>query len=236
MKILFKSAVTLSFIAIICIVLSLLLSAMKELFISSWFVFNKSVIVGVLSGLVLTCIIALVQFMQYQRENAKERAEQLRDFRREADAFQAIVTKYSTTGETLSIPDEEQQALGTTLTRLNERSMRMLRYERLSPLKSGTATRFRRFASPMTKAESAFFTALLPFAESAHAAENAHHILPYLTDSVEIQKNRSLLRQSLQQMLTSLAQNGALDTVFLQYQKEVHRFLGIKKQKAAVAV
>ena len=115
MKILFKSAVTLSFIAIICIVLSLLLSAMKELFISSWFVFNKSVIIGVLSGLVLTCIIALVQFMQYQRENAKERAEQLRDFRREADAFQAIVTKYSTTVETLSIPDEEQQALGTLI-------------------------------------------------------------------------------------------------------------------------
>lgn len=235
MKILFKSAVTLCFIAIICIVLSLLLSAMKELFISSWFVFNKSVVVGVLSGLVLTCIIALIQLMQYQRENAKERAELLRDFRREFDVFQAIVAESPHDGEALTISDEQQQALGTTLTRLNELSMRMLRCERLSPLKSGTAARFKRFASPMTKAEGAFFTALLPFAENAHAAEHAHHILPYLTDAAEIQKNRSLLGRSLEQMLAFLAPNGALDTVFLQYQHEVLRFLGIKEPKTDTA-
>ena len=229
MKILFKSAVTLCFIAIICIVLSLLLSAMKEMFISSWFVFNKSVVVGVLSGLALTCIIALIQLMQYQRESAKERAEQLGDFRREADVFQAIVTESASTGELLTVSDAQQQALGTTLARLNELSMRMLRCERLSPLKSGTAMRFKRFASPMTKTEGAFFTALLTFAENAHAAEHAHHILPYLADAAEIQKNRSLLGQSLQQMLVSLAPNGALDTDLLQYQREIHRFLGIKE-------
>ena len=235
MKILFKSAVTLCFIAIICIVLSLLLSAMKELFISSWFVFNKSVVIGVLSGLVLTCIIALIQLMQYQRENAKERAELLRDFRRESDVFQAIVTESASTGELLTVSDAQQQALGTTLARLNELSMRMLRGERFSPIQSATKQWLKRLASPVSKAETAFLTALLPLAEICHAAEQAHHILPYLTDESEKQKKRLLLGQSLQYILASLAPNGALDTVFLQYQHEVLRFLGIKEPKTDTA-
>lgn len=235
MKILFKSAVTLSFIAIICIVLSLLLSAMKEMFISSWFIFNKSVVIGVLSGLALTCIIALIQLMQYQRENAKERAEQLGDFRREADVFQAIVTESASTGELLTVSDAQQQALGTTLTRLNELSMRMLRGERFSPIQSATKQWLKRLASPVSKAETAFLTALLPLAEICHAAEQAHHVLPYLTDESEKQKKRLLLGQSLEQMLASLTRGGALDLALLQYENAINRFLGIKEQRTEAA-
>ena len=226
MKILFKSAVTLCFIAIICIVLSLLLSAMKEIFISSWFIFNKSVVVGVLSGLALTCIIALIQLLQYQRESAKERAVQLRDFRREADIFQAILTESANTAEMHTVSDAQQQVLGTTLTRLNELATRMLRGERFSPIQSATKQWLKRLASPVSKAEAAFLTALLPLSEHCHAAEQAHHVLPYLTDESEKQKNRLLLHQSLEQMLASLARGGALDLALLQYESAINRFLG----------
>jgi len=236
MKILFKSAVTLCFIAIICIVLSLLLSAMKEMFISSWFIFNKSVVVGVLSGLALTCIIALIQLMQYQRESAKERAKQLGDFRREADVFQAIVTESASTGELLTVSDAQQQALGTTLARLNEISMRMLRGERFSPIQSATKQWLKRLASPVSKAETAFLTALLPLAEICHAAEQAHHVLPYLTDESEKQKKRLLLGQSLEQMLASFTRGGALDLAFLQYENAINRFLGKREPQAKEVV
>lgn len=226
MKILFKSAVTLCFIAIICIVLSLLLSAMKEIFISSWFIFNKSVVVGVLSGLALTCIIALIQLLQYQRESAKERAVQLGDFRREANIFQAIVTESANTAEMRTVSDAQQQVLGTTLTRLNELATRMLRGERFSPIQSATKQWLKRLASPVSKAETAFLTALVPLSEHCHAAEQAHHVLPYLTDESEKQKNRLLLHQSLEQMLASLARGGALDFALLQYESAINRFLG----------
>ena len=226
MKILFKSAVTLCFIAIICIVLSLLLSAMKEIFISSWFIFNKSVVVGVLSGLALTCIIALIQLLQYQRESAKERAVQLGDFCREANVFQAIVTESANTAEMRTVSDAQQQVLGTTLTRLNELATRMLRGERFSPIQSATKQWLKRLASTVSKAETAFLTALLPLSEHCHAAEQAHHVLPYLTDESEKQKNRLLLHQSLEQMLASLARGGALDLALLQYESAIHRFLG----------
>ncbi|MEA4869157.1 hypothetical protein SDC9_137784 [bioreactor metagenome] len=231
MKILFKSAVTLSFIAIICIAIALLLNAMKELFIESWFVFNKSILVGVLSGLVLTCIIALIHFMQYQRENAKERAIQLSEFQKEAAAFQTIVAECSAPDGSIAIPNQRQQEMGSALSRLNELSIRILRGEQISPLKNATVKRLKRLVSPISMTEAAFYTALLPFAECCHAAEQAHHMLPYLTDKTETEKNRSELVQNLLEMQRSLAPDGAFVTALLQYQHDVRRFLGIKEPR-----
>ena len=71
MKPLYRSAVTLTFLTIIGIVISVLFVAMKRLHIESWFFFNPSVIIGFLSGFLLVSIISLGNIHHMRRRIAK---------------------------------------------------------------------------------------------------------------------------------------------------------------------
>ena len=90
MKGLFKGVVTLCFITISCVIAYFLLMAMIKLHIQSWIVLNRSVIVGFLSGLILTCMLSFANFIHAQRSHARERASHLDQLFTEAAALQAL--------------------------------------------------------------------------------------------------------------------------------------------------
>lgn len=235
MKILFKSAVTLTFLTIIFVATSFLLTAMKKLYIDSWFVWNPSVAIGLLSGLILTTLISLANFHQLQRAHAKERAALLAGFQAESAAFQKMAHALRREPEGFEIPAQEHHELELALARLDGLTVKILRSERISPLKGATIQKFKQLASPIAKAELAFDRAFAPFAESCAAAYHAHSILPYLGEETERQATQRDFMRNLQQVYDALQPGSALDAALRQYLANTNRFLGFRQTKEADA-
>lgn len=226
MKGLFKSVVTLSFITIVCVIAYFLLMAMKKMYIDSWFVLNRSVIVGFLSGLILTCLLSFANFIHAQRSHARERASNLDQFFAEAHAFQALANGFQTAQGTVEIPQESQFALGSALARLAERASSLSLCEKISPLPLGAIQRRGVFASPIARTERAFDLTFVAFEESCIAAYHAHSSLPYLTDRSERQAAQSAFLRRIQELLNMLQPENALMQAYAAYRGRIDRFLG----------
>ena len=234
MKLLYKSAVTLTFLTIISIVVSILFSAMRKLHIESWFFFNSSVMIGFLSGLMLTSLISLINFHQLQRSNAKEITAELSDFKKESDAFLRLTRDLPNDHGTFVIPEQNHQELELALAHLDDRSNKIMRCERISPLKAASIRKLRKVASTLAKSELAFYQAYSPFAESCNMAYHVHNVLPYLKDEVELQEAQSKFNQNLQQIFAALEPESTLAMVMRQYQDQIGKFLGTKRAKEAI--
>lgn len=228
MKRLFRGVVILSFITVTCVIAYFLLSAMKKLYIESWFFLDRSVIIGFLSGLILTSVISLVNFHHALCDHARERASLLDKFATEAESFQKILQPLQNESGAFTIPDQLQPALALALTRLDESAGKIMRAERISPLKSTTIEKRGRCASALAKAELAFDRALTSFAERCTAAFHAHSILPYLERESERQNAQQDLHHSLDQMLDALNPASDLKKAWAAYQDRIDRFLGTK--------
>lgn len=232
MKLLFKSAVTLTFLTIICVIASFLLSAMRKLYIESWFVFNPSILIGLLSGLVLTSVISLSNFHQLQRGHAKELALQLSDFTKESVSFRNMLQALENEQDVFVISDEKHHDLELALAWLDERATKIMRCERISPLKAATILKFKNLATRIAKSELAFYLAFSPFAESCHAAYHIHSILPYVKTEVDRQKVQDDFFRNLQQVFEALQPRSALEEALQQYGNEINKFLGVKQPKS----
>lgn len=130
MKWQWKSAITLSFILIICLVVAVLLAAMKKMYIESWFLLNRNVMVGFLSGLLLTFVVSLSNFAHTQRTHARERAAALDAFSEESSALQALISGFGGEENAPAVPESSQLALGQALARLVDRVNAIQRNER----------------------------------------------------------------------------------------------------------
>jgi hypothetical protein len=232
MKLLFKSAVTLTFITIICVIASFLLSAMRKLYIESWFVFNPSILIGLISGLILTSVISLANFHQLQRGHAKELALELSDFTKESISLRSMLQTLQNEQGVFVISDEKHHDLELALALLNECSTKIMRCERISPLKSVTIRKLKNFATRIAKSEFAFYLAFSTFAESCHAAYHIHSILPYVKDEVDRQKIQDDFFRNLQQVFEALQPRSALEEALQQYGNEINKFLGVMQPKS----
>ncbi len=226
MKILFKSALTLTFLTIVAVVVSLLLSAMKELYIESWFILDPSVVIGLSSGLLLTTILALANVHQLQRAHAKERSALLKRFQVESAAFVTFSQTLSQNAEEFEIPGQQHAELERALTRLDELSVQLTRSERISPLKSRTIQTLRFIVSPIAKAELAFEQAFTPFSECSSLAYHAHGILPYLGEESQRQATQAEFGHNLRRLSEFLQTDSVLSCALRSYQARINRLLG----------
>ncbi len=231
MKGLLKSVVTLAFITIVCVIAYFLFAVMKKMYIQSWFLLNRSIIIGFLSGLIVTFLIAFANFTHTQRAHARERAASLDLFQKESTAFLALLQGFASEQGKLIIPQSSQLALGAALARLEERANSILRCERVSPLKHSVIQKRGALASPIARAERTFDLAFEAFEESCVAAYHTHSSIPYLTSEPERQAAQGELQRHLQQVLKQLDPQSALSEAQRVYRGRIGRFLGIRQAR-----
>ena len=235
MKALFKSAVTLAFITFVCVVIAILLHAMQKIFITSWYVQNTHVLIGLFSGLFLTLVISLGNLLQAQRQNAKTTAAGLNDFLTQAQSFLQLLGALGSEDGSLAVPETQEQALSLALARLDETTARLMQSERVSPIKPCLIQNRNRIVSPLSKREFAFYQVLSPFAEHCRAAYHAHNLLPYLKDVSEQTAAMTEFSSKLRLMADALKPDSALNAGLNQYQMAITRMLGIRHAGANAA-
>ncbi|HAX40438.1 MAG TPA: hypothetical protein DCY10_06155 [Clostridiales bacterium] len=233
MKGLFRSAVTLSFITIVCIIISLILSAMRKIYIQSWLVLNPSILIGFLTGLVLTSLISLANVFHLQRSHARDLTAALAAFQTESDSFRHLILQIRDARGMLTVSDQNHQALALALARLNECACKIMHCDKVSPLKSATIQKNRLFASAFAKTEVAFHQAFSAFAAYCEAAYHAHSLLPYLKNEEEKQETLRAFEKSLILVYEALEPGSALDTAFETYRTKIDRFLDIRQPKTS---
>lgn len=231
MKRLFRGLVILSFISIIFVIAYFLLSAMKKLYIESWFFLDRSVIIGFFSGLGLTLIISLVNYHHALSDHARERGTLLGEFATEADAFLRTIEPLQNGNGAFVIPDQLQPELERALARLDDRAGKIVRCEKISPLKSATIAKRDRCASKIARAELAFDRAFATFAESCGAAFHAHGVMPYLKEGTELQHAQEEFLINLRRISDALKQGSVLRLALVAYRERIDRFLGIRRGK-----
>ena len=229
MKAQYRSAVTLAFVTFVCAVIAILMHALRERFIASWFMLNKNVLVGLLSGLFLTLIISLGNLLQVQRQNAKATTAGLNDFLTQAQSFLKLLGTFEARDGAFVIPETQEQTLSLALARLDETTAKLVQGERVSPLKPCLVQKRNRIVSPLSKREFAFYQVFSPFAEHCHAAYHAHNMLPYLKEASEQTAARTEFSSNLRLMADALAPDSALCTALNQYQAAIARLLHIKR-------
>jgi len=231
MKRLFRGLVILIFITVTCVIAYFLLSAMKKMYIESWFFLDRSVVIGFLSGLLLTLIISLVNYHHALSDHAQERKALLDAFAAEAEAFYRMIEPLRKDSGAFAVPEPLQPELERALARLDDSAGKIIRGERLSPLKSTTIEKRGRFASKNAKSELAFDRAFVPFAESCNAAFHAHSILPYLKDEQEKAAKQEEFLSHLQHIFDAMQPGSPLDTAARAYLARIDRFVWVKKRK-----
>lgn len=230
MKRLFRGVVILSFITVICVIAYFLLSAMKKMYIESWFFLDRSVIIGFLSGLLLTFIISLVNYHHALCEHARERKALLDAFVAESDSFRRTIDPLRGGDGMFVIPDQLQPELERALARLDDCAGKIARSERISPLKSATIAKRGKCASRIARAELAFDRAFAPFAESCCTAFHAHSVLPYLKDETEWQAAQEDFMRNLIRVSDALQEKSSLMLALRAYHDRIDRFLGIRNK------
>lgn len=231
MKRLFRGIVILSFITIICVIVYFLLFALKKMYIESWFFFDRSVIIGFLSGLVLTLIISLVNYRQALCDHARERAALLDEFTAEAASFSRTMGYLQNNDSTFTIPDQMHPELERALAQLDDRAGKIVRCERISPLQRATIEKRGVCATKNAKAELAFDLAFEPFAESCSIAFHAHGVLPYLEDGSILQDAQEDFLRHLKQVFDGLKDESAMRTALRTYREKIDRFLCVRQPK-----
>ncbi len=231
MKRLFRGLVILSFISIIFVIAYFILSAMKQLYIESWFFLDRTVVIGFFSGLGLTFVISLVNYHHALGDHARERATLLREFTTEADAFLRTIEPLQNGNGVFVIPDQLQPELERALARLDDRAGKIVRCEKISPLKNATIEKRGRCASKIARTELAFDRAFAPFAESCGAAFHAHGVMPYLKDGAELQAAQEEFLRNLNRISDALKQKSPLRIALVAYRERIDRFLGIRHGK-----
>jgi len=232
MKRLFRGVVILSFITVICVIAYFLLSAMKKMYIESWFFLDRSVIIGFLSGLLLTFVISLVNYHHALCEHARERKALLDAFVAESDSFRRTIEPLQGGDGAFVIPDPLRPELERALARLDDCAGRITRCERISPLKSATIAKRGKLASRIARAELAFDRAFAPFAESCGAAFHAHSVLPYLKDEHEKAAKQEEFLQHLQHIFDAMQPDSPFQSAVRAYLKRINQFLGVRKGKS----
>ena len=232
MKRLFRGLVILAFISIIFVIAYFLLSAMKKLYIQSWFFLDRSVIIGFFSGLGLTFIISLVNYHHALCDHARERATLLDEFAAEADAFCRTIDPLKNADGAFVIPEQMQPELERALARLDDRAGKLVRCEKISPFKYATIEKRGRCASKIARAELAFDRAFAPFAENCSLAFHAHGVMPYLKDGAELQAAQEEFLRNLVRVSDGLRQESALRAALAAYRERIDRFLGVRRAKA----
>ena len=226
MKPLYRSAVTLTFLTIIGIVISVLFVAMKRLHIESWFFFNPSVIIGFLSGFLLVSIISLGNIHHMRRRIAKGILTDLDGFSSAAESIRALLPGWT---DASAISEHLHPELMRALSLLDERAGSILRGERLAPVKGTTIQRWKRLCSPLARAEFAFYEEFAPVAEHASAAYRTQSMLPYLKDETERNATQDELMRSLNQLLLALQPDSAFEAGLRDYRERVDHFLGARR-------
>ena len=226
MKPLYRSAVTLTFLTIIGIVISVLFVAMKRLHIESWFFFNPSVIIGFLSGFLLVSIISLGNIHHMRRRIAKGILTDLDGFSSAAESIRALLPDWT---DASAIPEQLHPELMRALSLLDERAGSILRGERLAPVKGTTIQRWKRLCTPLARAEFAFYEEFAPVAEHASAAYRTQSMLPYLKDETERNATQDELMRSLNQLLLALQPDSAFEAGLRDYRERVDHFLGARR-------
>ena len=226
MKPLYRSAVTLTFLTIIGIVISVLFVAMKRLHIESWFFFNPSVIIGFLSGFLLVSIISLGNIHHMRRRVAKGILTDLDGFSSAAESIRALLPDWT---DASAIPEQLHPELMRALPLLDERAGNILRGERLAPVKGTTIQRWKRLCSPLARAEFAFYEEFAPVAEHASAAYRTQSMLPYLKDETERSATQDEFMRSLNQLLLALQPESAFVAGLRDYRERVDHFLGARR-------
>ena len=229
MKRLFRGLVILTFITVTCVIAFFLLSAMKKLYIESWFFLDRMVIIGFLSGLGLTFVISLVNYHHALSDHARERRALLDAFVAESDSFRGIIEPLQDGNGAFVIPDQLQPELERALARLDDCAGKIARSERISPLKSATIEKRGKLASKIARAELAFDRAFAPFAESCGAAYHAHSVLPYLKDETERQTMQEDFLRNLSHVSDALQEKSSLMLALRAYHDRIDRFLGVRR-------
>jgi len=230
MKRLFRGVVILSFITVICVIAYFLLSAMKKMYIESWFFLDRSVIIGFLSGLLLTFIISLVNYHHALCDHARERKALLDAFIAESDSFRSTIEPLQGGDGAFVIPDQLQPELERALARLDDCAGKIARSERISPLKSATIAKRGKCASRIAREELAFDRAFAPFAEACGAAFHAHSVLPYLKDETERQAAQEDFMLNLSRVSDALQERSSLMLTLRAYHDRIDRFLGLRRK------
>ena len=231
MKRLFRGVVILSFITVICVIAYFLLSAMKKIYIESWFFMDRSVVIGFFSGLGVTLVISLVNFHHALCDHARERKALLDEFSAEADSFRRTVEPMQGEDGVFVIPDQLQPELERALARLDDCAGKIMRSDRISPLKSATIEKRGKYASKIARAEFDFDRAFAPFAESCSAAFHAHSVLPYLKDESERQTAQEDFTMNLNRVSEALQEKSNLMLALRAYHDRIDLFLGLRREK-----
>ena len=231
MKRMFRGVVILSFITVTCVIAYFLLSGMKRIYIESWFFMDHSVVIGFFSGLGVTLVISLVNFHHALCDHARERKALLNEFAAEADSFRQTIEPMQGKDGAFVIPDQLQPDLERALARLDDCAGKIMRSDRISPLKSVTIEKRGKCASKIAKSELAFDRAFAPFAESCSAAFHAHSVLPYLKDETERQAAQEDFMLHLGRVFGALQEMSSLMLALRAYQGRIDRFLGVQREK-----
>ena len=229
MKPLYRSAVTLTFLTIIGVVIAILFVAMKRLHIESWFFFNPSILIGFLSGFLLVSTISLVNIHYMRRRHAKDILSDLDGFLEAAATIRNLLPDWTADPAINAVPEQKHPELERALALLDERAGSLLHIERLSPVKDTTIQRWKRLCSPLARAEFAFYEAFTPFAESCSTAYRTQSILPYLKNETERIATQNDFNRSLQAVVLSLKTGSALEERLHDYRARVDRFIGARR-------
>ncbi|MDD4310914.1 MAG: hypothetical protein PHW41_00335 [Eubacteriales bacterium] len=231
MKRLFRGVVILLFLTVICVIAYFLLSALKKMYLSSWLFFDRSVVIGFLSGLGLTFFISLINYYHALRDHAKERASLLDAFAAESESFLRTMDRLQTGDGTFTIPEQLHPELERALARLDDCAGKIARCERISPLKSTTIEKRGSLTSKIARAELAFDRAFAPFAEHCSIAFHAHGALPYLKDEAERQIAQADFFRQLKLVFDALTERSAMRLALQAYRERIDLFLGVRRVK-----
>jgi len=229
MKRLFRGVVILSFITVTCVIAYFLLLAMKKLYIESWFFLDRSVIIGFLSGLLLTFIISLVNYHHALSDHARERKALLDAFVAESVSFLRMVAPLKSESSAFVIPEQLQPELERELARLDDCTGKITRSEKISPHSGAVIDKRGRCASPIARAELAFERAFAPFAESCSTAFHAHSVLPYFKDDSERQTAQNDFLRHLSLVYDALQEKSSLMLALRAYRGRIDRFLIVRR-------
>lgn len=229
MKPLYRSAVTLTFLTIIGIVISILFVAMKRMHIESWFFNNPSIVIGFLSGFLLVSIISLGNIHHLRRTQAKGILSDLDGFAESAESIRALLPGRDADLSAPATPSQTNPEVMRALALLDERAGSLLRGERLSPLKDTTILRWKYLCTPLARVEYAFYELFTPVAESASAAYRTQSILPYLTDETERAATQEEFLRSLNTLASALRPESAFIDRMRDYRESVDHFLGARR-------
>lgn len=227
MRIQFKGYIFSLLITVVCIVTSLLLTLLKDLFVPKWFDYLIAITIGLFASSLLIAVMALINLIQTRKENARKNAIDLNLLQTEYSIINILLLHFFDDAGTFIIPMEHRNTIESSLARLDEVSTRIYYSEKVSPLKFVFREKHQKLCSTLAFNEYLFFKTFHQFMSNCHVAYHSFRIIPYVKEKPSELKIDDEYKDSLQKVIDATDDKSDFVILLKSYQQVLFKLLKI---------